>query len=189
MVECLNYFWPWFSEAENERRYSLMRKGMEEKGLDCLLVYGVSRGMGMEPGQTNLVYLTSVASWSQTYLVFPLHEEPTMYIMSSNQVKNIRDNSVVKDVRPGGSFTRTGGLRDSAGPVAGRLKLELSQLLVGTLAVASASVDNIPYCKHHTGQVSITIDDDHPRLVFGDLAARRRYVYVNRGGKPAKVKG
>jgi hypothetical protein len=122
IVECPNYFWPWFSEAEYERRYSLVRKGMEENGLDCLLVYGVSRGMGMEPGQTNLVYLTSVASWSQTYLVFPLNDEPTMFIMSSNQVKNIRDNSVIKDVRPGGSFTRTGGLSDYAGPVAGRLK-------------------------------------------------------------------
>ncbi len=96
---------------------------MEKKGLDCLIVYGISRGMGMEPGQTNLVYLTSVASWSQTYLVFPLHEEPTMFIMTPSHVKNIRDNSVIKDVRPGGSlFKQTGGMRTSTGPVIERLK-------------------------------------------------------------------
>ena len=95
-MESPNYFWPLFSEEEYQRRYALIRAGMEKKGLDCLLIYGISRGMGMEPGQTNVVYLTNVASWSQTYVIFPLNDDPTMFIISGNQVKNIRTMSVIK---------------------------------------------------------------------------------------------
>lgn len=149
MSECPNYFWPWFSEEEYQRRYALIREGMAAKGLDCLLVYGVSRGMGMEPGQTNVVYLSSVASWSQTYLVFPLNEDPTMFIMSANQVKNIRDNSVIKDVRPGGTFTRTGGMGGSAGPVAERLKeLGLEKKRVGIVGDSGWLNINLPHEAH-----------------------------------------
>jgi len=148
-VESPNYFWPLFSDEEYQRRYDLIRAGMVEKGLDCLLVYGISRGMGMEPGQTNVVYLTSVASWSQTYVIFPLHDEPTMFIISGNQVKNIRTMSAIKDVRPGGSFTRTGGLRGTAGPVAERLKeLGLAKRHIGIVGDSGWLNINLPHDAH-----------------------------------------
>jgi len=121
-MDCPNYFWPWFSDDEYRRRNALVRAGMEAAGIDCLLVYGISRGMGMEPGQTNVVYLSSVASWSQTYLVFPLHEEPTMFIVSANHIMNIRDNSVNKDVRHGGLLTGAGGRTGTAGALVEHLK-------------------------------------------------------------------
>jgi len=70
---------------------------------------------------------------------------------------------------------------------ASKTKVELAQLLVGTLSVASASIKDIPYCAQHSGEVSITIRDEHPRLVFRDLDARRRYVHLNRDCEPAKV--
>jgi uncharacterized protein DUF4339 len=70
---------------------------------------------------------------------------------------------------------------------ASKTKVELAQLLVGTLSVASTSIKDIPYCAQHSGQVSITIRDDHARLVFQELDARRRYVHINRDCKPAKV--
>lgn len=127
---------------------------MEKAGYDCLLVYGISRGMGMEPGQTNLVYLTSVASWSQTYLVFPLHDEPTMFVMTPSHIKNIRDNSVIKDVRAAGSlFKQTGGMQSNTGPIIERLKeLGLEKKRVGIVGDSSWLNINLPYEAH----VSIT---------------------------------
>lgn len=154
LVECPNFFWPWFSPEEYTRRYALVREGMERQGFDCLLVYGISRAMGMEPGQTNLVYLTSVASWSQTYLVFPLDGEPTMFVMTPSHIKNIRDNSVIKDVRGAGSmFEKTGGMRTNTGPVIERLKeLGLDKKRVGIVGDSGWLNINLP----HEAHVSIT---------------------------------
>lgn len=70
---------------------------------------------------------------------------------------------------------------------ASKTKVELTQLLVGTLSVASASIKDIPYCANHSAEIGITITDDHPRLVFKELGARRRYVHLNRDCKPSKV--
>lgn len=68
-----------------------------------------------------------------------------------------------------------------------KTKVELTKLLVGTLSVGSTSVDGIPYCNQHGEMVSITIEDEHPRLIFGDLGARRRYVMMNRGKEAVKL--
>ena len=64
---------------------------------------------------------------------------------------------------------------------ANKTKVELSQLLIGRLSVAHASVSNIPYCDQHSGAVSLTKTDDHLRLVFTDMAMRRRYLAANAG--------
>jgi Xaa-Pro aminopeptidase len=144
-----NYFWPWFSDEEYRRRNALVRAGMEAKGIDCLLIYGISRGMGMEPGQTNLVYLTSVASWSQTYLIFPLHEEPTMFVVSANHIKNTRDNSIIKDVRHGGLLTGTGGRTGTAGAIVERLtELGLEKKKIGVVGDTSWLNINLPHDAH-----------------------------------------
>ncbi|MEK6711817.1 MAG: M24 family metallopeptidase [Nitrospinota bacterium] len=148
-MECPNYFWPWFSEEEYARRYARLREGMAKKGLDCLIVYGISRGMGMEPGQPNVVYLTSVAAWSQTFVVFPLEGAPSVFVLSSNHVKNVRDMSVIKDVRPAGSFQRTGGLRSSAVPVAERIKeLGLEKKRIGIVGDTGWLNINLPHDAH-----------------------------------------
>ncbi len=161
LVDSPNFFWPWFSPEEYARRYALVRAGMEREGFDCLLVYGISRAMGMEPGQTNLVYLTSVASWSQTYLVFPLNDEPTMFVMTPSHIKNIRDNSVIKDVRAAGSlFQQTGGMQSNTGPVIERLKeLGLEKKRVGIVGDSGWLNINLP----HEAHVSITqaLPDTH----------------------------
>jgi hypothetical protein len=67
-------------------------------------------------------------------------------------------------------------------------KVELGKLLVGTLSVAAGSVSNLPYCDQHSGAVSLSIEGDQLRLVFPDLGARRRYLHVNKGKKPARVR-
>jgi Xaa-Pro dipeptidase len=150
-MECPNYFWPWFSEDEYRRRTELVRAGMEAAGLEGLVIYGISRGMGMEPGQTNVVYLTSVASWSQTYLVFPLEGEPTVYVTTANHVKNIRDNSVIKDVRAGGSPTGTGSRGGTAVAVAERLaELGLERARIGIVGDTSWLNINLPHEAHVT---------------------------------------
>jgi len=148
-MDCPNYFWPWFSPEEYRRRYALVREAMAARGFDCLVVYGISRGMGMEPGQTNLVYLTSVASWSQTYLVFPLDADPTVFVTTANHIKNIRDNSVIKDVRAGGSPTATGGRGGTALAVAERLKqLGLAGKRIGIVGDTSWLDINLPHEAH-----------------------------------------
>lgn len=149
-MECSNYFWPWFSEAEYSRRYELIREAMVKKGLDCLLVYGVSRGMGMEPGQTNLVYLSSVATWSQSFVIFPLHGDPTLFCMTPSHVKNIREMSVIKDVRAAGSmFDSTGGMRRTTGPIIERLQeLGLDHRRLGIVGDSGWLNINLPHEAH-----------------------------------------
>lgn len=161
-MDCPNYFWPWFSEAEYRRRYDLVREEMAKKNLDCLIVYGVSRGMGMEPGQTNLVYLSSVATWSQSYVIFPLDGPPTLFCMTPSHVKNIREMSVIKDVRAAGSlFDATGGMRRTTGPIIERLKeLGLDGKRVGIVGDSGWLNINLP----HEAHVSIT--EALPRTEF-----------------------
>jgi Xaa-Pro aminopeptidase len=150
-MECPNYFWPWFSDGEYRRRYALVRSGMEAAGLDCLVVYGISRGMGMEPGQTNVVWLASVASWSQTYVVFPLEGEPTLFVTTANHVQNIRDNAVIGDVRAGGSPTATGSRGGTAVAVAERLReLGLDMSRIGIVGDTSWLDINLPHDAHVT---------------------------------------
>ncbi|MDA0786133.1 MAG: M24 family metallopeptidase [Proteobacteria bacterium] len=149
-----NFFWPWFSPEEYARRYALVRAGMEKEGFDCLLVYGISRSLGMEVGQSNLVYLTSVPSFSQSYLVVPLDGEPTMFVATPSHIKNIRDNAVIKDIRGAGSlFKQSGGMSSNTGPVIERLKeLGLDKKRVGIVGDSGWLNINLP----HEAHVSIT---------------------------------
>jgi len=41
-----NDYYPPFSKKEYERRHRILRAGMKEKGLDCLLIYGAPLMMG-----------------------------------------------------------------------------------------------------------------------------------------------
>ncbi len=60
-------------------------------------------------------------------------------------------------------------------------KVELSQLLIGTLSVASGSIKGVPYCDAHGDIVKLDIKDDCLRLVFPDLEMQKRYLEVNKG--------
>jgi hypothetical protein len=69
-----------------------------------------------------------------------------------------------------------------------KVKVELSQLLVGTLAVASGSIRNVPSCAEHSGGITVDIRDDYLRVNFPSYAARRRYVAANRGAAVVKIR-
>ena len=78
-MECQNNFWPWFSEDEYKSRYARIRAAMAEKGLEALILHGIGGYLGNEPAQPNVVYITSFAAMVQTYVVFPLEGEPTVF--------------------------------------------------------------------------------------------------------------
>ncbi len=150
-MECPNYFWPWFSGEEYERRYANIRAAMEKKGLGALVVYGVSRSMNMDPGQTNIVYLASVASAGQTFIVFPLEGEPTMFIMYKNHVKNTKAMSPIRDVRAGGTFFEAGGMTHAPRRVAERLKeLGLENRRIGIMGESAWLGIHLPHEAHET---------------------------------------
>jgi len=56
----LKSFTPQLSIQERNRRWQAVRKDMEDKGIDCLVVWGntISQGLAM----TNIRYLTQVGS-------------------------------------------------------------------------------------------------------------------------------
>ncbi|MFC1492063.1 M24 family metallopeptidase [Nitrospinota bacterium] len=152
-MESQSNFWPWFSEEEYERRYARIRAAMEEKNLDCLIFWGYSTaGTGTDLGQTNITYITSFAS-TATYLVFPLNEEPTIFVTMANHVKNAKRISHVKDVRAGSNFFVKGGMGSMPLQVAGRLKeLGLEKKRIGM--VGNSAWLNINFL--HDAHVMIT---------------------------------
>ena len=83
--------YPRFSEEEFDRRWSRVREMMRDEGLDVLLVHGDS---------TNIRYLTNYHRPS-AYVVFFADPtvEPTLFIKLSNHVQNVREISVIDDLR------------------------------------------------------------------------------------------
>ena len=97
-----NDYFPVFSKQEYERRYSMVRVAMAEKGLDCLIIYGAYHWGGTDTGQANAVYLSNYAPVVHSYVVVPLKEEPTLVLSFALHIPNARDCSVIRDIRGGG---------------------------------------------------------------------------------------
>jgi Xaa-Pro dipeptidase len=100
-----NDWLPPFSVQEFERRYELVRAGMRENGLDALVVYGAYSYAGRDLGHMNAVYLANYAAFGHSFVVVPLHDEPTMHIPFAEHVPNAKDLSCLTDIRTLG-FTR-----------------------------------------------------------------------------------
>lgn len=56
-----NDWWPKFSKREYARRYDDLRRAMDERGLDCLAIYGAPLFFGTDPGGPNIAYLAAYA--------------------------------------------------------------------------------------------------------------------------------
>ena len=141
MDEPTNLYWPHFSEAEYARRDARIRAAMREEGLGALIVYGVGGLIGTDPYQANVVYIARYAAFTQTYVVFPLDGEPTLFIPWDYQVANAKKISRLKDVRPG-------SLAQITDRVAGRIE-ELG-LASGRIGVVGASlIHNISLPREH----------------------------------------
>ncbi len=137
-----NDFYPPFSEAEYKRRYQKIREFMKKDGLDCLIVYGAYAWMGTDQGQINAVYLSNYAGFIQTYVVFPLKDDPTLLITFGGHVENARDLSVIKDVRCFGPEIEKG--------VGERLKeLSLEKAAIGIVGPLAAQFRISIPVEHH----------------------------------------
>jgi Xaa-Pro aminopeptidase len=141
-MECQNNFWPWFSEEEYARRYGRIRAAMQAKKLDCLVVYGIGGYLGTDPAQPNVVYIASFAGFVQTYVVFPLEGEPTLFTTWGNHLKNVKQTTRLKDVR-------IGGMGQTPLRVADRLKeIGLHRKRIGIVGAMHWANINLPHDHH-----------------------------------------
>lgn len=78
----LRPYTPQLSIQERDRRWLAVRREMEAKGIDCLIVWGntLSQGLGM----TNVKYLTQVGTWHGGIALFPLQGEVTLFTSPSH---------------------------------------------------------------------------------------------------------
>ncbi len=138
-MPCVNNFWPWFSDEEYKNRYARIRSAMREKKLDCLVIYGIGGYLGTEPAQPNVVYVSSFASFVQTYVVFPLEEPPTVFVTWGHHLKNARRMTMIKDVR-------VGGMAQTSLRVADRLKeLGLEKKRIGVVGAMHWANISLPH--------------------------------------------
>lgn len=96
-----NDWWPRFSEAEYESRHRKLRQAMQERGLDCLLVYGSATYFGTDPGCQNMIYLSSYGPCYHGYVVFPRQGELTLIQFLGVHHGPAKKLTVIQDVRPG----------------------------------------------------------------------------------------
>ncbi len=141
-MECQNNFWPWFSEDEYRSRYARIRAAMAEKGLHALIVYGIGGYLGNEPAQPNVVFITSFAAMVQTYVIFPLEGEPTVFVTWGNHHRNAQRMTPLRDVR-------VGGMAQTPLRVADRLEeLGAGGKKVGIVGAMHWANINLPYDHH-----------------------------------------
>jgi Xaa-Pro dipeptidase len=93
-------FYPRFSHAEYQRRYSLVRDEMRQRGVDCLVISG-SPGMAGE----NMADVFWLSNWDhpgqEGYITLPADEEATLFCSLGVYRPNALQRSVIEDVRPG----------------------------------------------------------------------------------------
>jgi hypothetical protein len=136
MDQISNDWWPKFSEAEYERRYDSLRAAMAERGLDCLVVFGMPLFFGTDPGAPNLIYLSAYAPGLQGYVVFPREGAPMMAIYVASHLANARRLSIIADVRAG---------TDLPGLVRDRIdELGLAKARIGVVGNFAWSKSTIP---------------------------------------------
>jgi Xaa-Pro dipeptidase len=125
------------ASAEYEQRLSLVRRGMERKGLDALLVYSWKRGQvryisGYKPN-----YVANVAM-----AVVPLAGDPTLLIRFLFDLERARKMSWMGDIRASGDLA--GLVRDCRMILNGR---GLASGRVG-LVTGDSVVDEMPHSFH-----------------------------------------
>ncbi|MFQ5420822.1 MAG: M24 family metallopeptidase [Anaerolineae bacterium] len=87
---------PRFSPTEYQRRYELTQNWLQENNLAALVIYASAYG------GDNVRWLTGFKPRHDTYLIWPLADEPVLLTQLFNHVPNARRVSVISDVRWGG---------------------------------------------------------------------------------------
>jgi Xaa-Pro dipeptidase len=90
---------PVFSSNEKDRRWSMVRRLMNETGLDCLIVWGESGKWDAKIASVR--YLTQIGgNGEESVLVFPREGEPTIFLWNSIMEPFWRNSQDwVKDIR------------------------------------------------------------------------------------------
>lgn len=96
--------YPRFSQSEHERRRSLIRDMMSDRGLDALVVFGWS-AMGRAV-QADVHYLSGYLGMRDNYVVLPLDGPPVLLAQSYNHVPDAARVSAIE--------TRWGGVDSGA---------------------------------------------------------------------------
>jgi len=128
--------WPHFSEEEYARRFEMVRAFMRERGFDGLAIYGTHYTPFTDPGHVNVTWLAAYAPLCQSYIVFPLEGEPTLFIIFAPwHLPNARAISVIRDVRGGFDIADQAAARlEEAAGGRGRIGI------VGTMHWINASI-------------------------------------------------
>jgi Xaa-Pro dipeptidase len=95
---------PRFSEEEYSRRYDEIRKRMRQRGIDVLIMYGDSGSHG--GNQANIKYVSNYQDPVSGLVVFPLQDEPALYMSNRLYLPYARRMSVLRltdavDYQPG----------------------------------------------------------------------------------------
>jgi Xaa-Pro aminopeptidase len=153
-----NDWLPPFSLREYERRFRVVRQGMEEQGLDALVIYGAHSFAGRDLGQINAVYLSNYAAFIHTYVVVPLHDEPTVFIPIAPHLPNAKDLSCLTDIRCVGTRCELG--------VSARLKeLGLERGRIGVVGPLNASWWNMSLPTEATAHLGEALPEAEFRVV------------------------
>jgi len=98
-----------FSEAEYQRRYTLLREKMVERGVACVIAPGGGNNWGFGGALVWLSGMRMRDSALAQYVVFPLEGEPTLVCgYDGPYLEAVRRHVVIEDVRSseGGQFGR-----------------------------------------------------------------------------------
>jgi len=69
---------PRFSKEEYDQRFREIRKRMQEKGIDVLIIYGDSGSYNSN--HANVKYVSNYQDLVSSYVVFPQEGEPSLHI-------------------------------------------------------------------------------------------------------------
>jgi Xaa-Pro aminopeptidase len=100
---------PRFSKEEYDRRFREIRKRMQEKGIDVLILYGDSGSNNSN--HANIKYVSNYQDPVSSYVVFPREGEPSLHISNRLYLPHAKLMSVFPrtdavDYNPGGAVER-----------------------------------------------------------------------------------
>lgn len=152
-IDRSRYHWPTFSEAEFARRHEIVRRFMDERGLDCLLITG--NNQIWERGWANIRWVSNFMGTMELdcTCVFPRQGDPMLAILGLNaRLPDRIARSVITDVR---------GALNTAGVIVDRIhELGLEKGRIGIITPA-------PYIDishdHHMALTEAFPDAEFPR--------------------------
>ena len=152
-IDRSRYRWPTFSDAEFARRHDIVRRFMDERGLDCLLITG--NNQIWERGWANIRWVSNFMGTMELdcTCVFPRQGDPMLAILGLNaRLPDRIARSVITDVR---------GALNTAGVIVDRIhELGLEKGRIGIITPA-------PYIDiahdHHIALTEAFPDAEFPR--------------------------